>query len=29
VRDVLGEVAVLTAWGVASFAAALKMFRWR
>jgi ABC-2 type transport system permease protein len=28
-RDVIGEVAVLTAWGVASFAAALKMFRWR
>jgi ABC-2 type transport system permease protein len=28
-RDVLGEVAVLTAWGVASFAAALKVFRWR
>jgi ABC-2 type transport system permease protein len=29
VRDVIGEVAVLTAWGVTSFAAALKMFRWR
>jgi ABC-2 type transport system permease protein len=29
VRDVIGQLAVLTAWGIASFAAALKMFRWR
>jgi ABC-type multidrug transport system permease subunit len=28
-RDVVSEVAVLTAWGVVSFAAALKVFRWR
>jgi ABC-2 type transport system permease protein len=28
-RDVMGAVAVLAAWGVASFAAALKTFRWR
>ena len=29
VRDVGGALAVLAAWGVVSFAAALKMFRWR
>jgi ABC-2 type transport system permease protein len=29
IRDVMGAVAVLAAWGVASFAAALKTFRWR
>jgi ABC-type multidrug transport system permease subunit len=28
-RDVIGEMAVLTGWGTVSFAAALKMFRWR
>jgi ABC-2 type transport system permease protein len=29
VRDVAGPMAVLAAWGVVSFAAALKVFRWR
>jgi ABC transporter DrrB family efflux protein len=28
-RDVIGAVAVLGAWGIVSFAAALKLFRWR
>jgi ABC-type multidrug transport system permease subunit len=28
-RDVMGAVAVLGAWGIVSFAAALKLFRWR
>ncbi len=28
-RDVSGAIAVLAAWGVVSFAAALKIFRWR
>ncbi len=28
VREVMGSMAILAAWGVASFAAALKMFRW-
>jgi ABC-2 type transport system permease protein len=29
IRDVIGTMAVLAAWGVFSFAAALKIFRWR
>ncbi len=29
VRDVAGAMGVLAAWGVVSFAAALKVFRWR
>jgi ABC-2 type transport system permease protein len=29
VREVIGPLAVLAGWGVVSFAAALKMFRWR
>src|SRR5262249_49158887 len=29
VRDVSGPIAVLAAWGIASFAGALKLFRWR
>jgi ABC-2 type transport system permease protein len=28
-RDVMGAVAVLGAWGIVSFAAALRLFRWR